>query len=84
MVRFTPLDRSMVINDLRAQVAEILFEKDDGTLRRMHCTLNPLYFPEGYSVEQVDPNLITVWDLDAKDWRRFRHDKVVYIQTVNR
>jgi hypothetical protein len=85
MVRYTPVERSIVLSDLRAQVAEVIFDKENGERRLMHCTLNPHYLPEGTGYpDQTDPDVVTVWDLDQKDWRRFRLDRVLSIQAVNR
>ena len=62
---------------------QVTFIKRDGTQRVMLCTLQPDYLPEQKDLEEQlndDPNLITVWDLEKKDWRRFRFDTVVHFK----
>lgn len=88
MVAYTPVEKSLLLNDLRSHVVEVLFDKVNGERRLMHCTLSAPYLPEGSSVEaaqaQDTPDVMTVWDVDANDWRRFHTDRVLYIQAVNR
>lgn len=52
----------------------ITFTKKDGTERVMRCTLQPKLLPPQPVVENKEPRkkaegVITVYDLDVKDWR---------------
>ena len=74
------------------QVTEVTveFTKADGTIREMRCTLNPEKLPEPNvpvgSVDGIvkeskqrkapDPESIRVFDLEKKEWRSFRFDRM--------
>lgn len=54
---------------------QIDFEKRDGTLREMKCTLNkdiipPVVDPDG------DDKLCIVWDTEKTAWRSFHFEKI--------
>jgi len=90
------MDEKELVNDLKLAVLEILFEKKDGTNRLMRCTLQPSYFSKPYLNEQqraehanfmahgeAEPDKIRVlhvWDVEQKDWRSFRIDRVLSCQ----
>jgi hypothetical protein len=64
---------------LENSICNIEFIKADGSQRKMSCTLNP--FTEEMEVLADDYNnstkeSITVWDLEKKDWRSFRKDRL--------
>lgn len=56
------------------------FHKADGTLRTMHCTLDPGIVPQIIKEDRPNraPNLDTcvVWDTDKGEWRSFRWDRL--------
>jgi len=69
--------REDIINRLKNGVATITFEKVDGTVRVMSCTLQPQYLPEEYRnkppmLTETEGNSIAVWDLSVSQWRSFR------------
>lgn len=71
------LTREDIVNRLRNGVATVTFEKIDGTVRVMSCTLQPQYLPEEYRnkppmLTENDGNSIAVWDLGVSQWRSFR------------
>ena len=64
-------------------VAMVTFEKVDGTLREMRCTLRSDMLPaqllreEGDASKRTTPDtVLAVWDLDQGGWRSFRIDSV--------
>ena len=73
---------------LREGIVEVNFEKSDGTLRKMNCTLVPEYMHVEYSEEKskrkTNPNVASVWDLDKNDWRSFRYDSVKSVNVGGR
>lgn len=82
---------SFLIDSLYAGPTEVLFEKADGTMRQMECSLRKdlitYEFPEGKeapseaeSVDKKTEESVTVWDLEAKGWRKLTRGK---IDTVN-
>ena len=74
---------------LREAVCDVTFNKADGTQRQMRCTLKPEIVNEFISEPEhternhrttpKKPNdgLMTVFDLDVKDWRSFRFERIV-------
>ena len=58
----------------------VVFEKKDGTLREMRCTLKdvPQYErkTESETPRKKNDEVISVYDLDKSDWRSFRIDSV--------
>jgi len=67
---------------LRKGECEVIFTKANGDEREMVCTLEPSYLPEidpdaptGNSNETED--VVTVWDVQAGGWRRFRIDSLI-------
>ena len=86
-----------LVDDLKMGVLDILFEKVDGSTRLMKATLQPFYFNKPYidegekqaradSLSKTGENqvpVIHVWDVQEKDWRSFRLDKVLSIQLTN-
>lgn len=68
-----------IVDDLIKGVRIVIFKKVDGTIRRMRCTLKADYLPNKETPAQRDDYTVTVWDLDEKDWRRFRIDT---LQTI--
>ena len=63
------------------------FEKVDGSMRTMTSTLNPLVVPpapapkvlaegEVARVKKSNPDVCSVWDVNATAWRSFRYDKI--------
>lgn len=67
---------------LRQGECEVVFTKANGDEREMVCTLNSEYLPDfdpdapkGESNETED--VVTVWDVEAAGWRRFRIDSLI-------
>lgn len=77
-------DKYMLKEMLHNGVISIVFEKADGTIREMNCTLNPTEMPPQLLTEQQNaakvrnenPDLLAVWDVDANGWRSFNISKV--------
>lgn len=74
---------------LQNGILSIVFEKVDGTIREMNCTLNKEIMPPQLLTEEQNAakirtendDLIAVWDVDANGWRSFHISKV---RKVNR
>jgi len=69
---------------LEKSKATVVFEKVDGSLREMHCTLMAEYLPpmdETHSnvAKAVNEEVLAVWDLDKNAWRSFRLDSLISI-----
>ena len=88
--------REMLTSMLREGVCEITFTKISGEVRVMPCTLseaiippapvhvtntdNPIDFPK---VKKVNPETMSVWCTDKKEWRSFRLANVIEIRAVS-
>jgi hypothetical protein len=73
-------DRTELRELLHNNVVNILFEKVDGTVREMRCTLMPNYIltehKETLVPRKQNDDVLSVWDLENNGWRSFRIDSV--------
>lgn len=73
---------------LENNVVTVVFEKVDGTLREMKCTLLNEYIPtpkvellsENTTVRKEPDGTLSVWDIDNSGWRSFRLDSIKEIR----
>ena len=77
-------DKYSLKEDLKNGVHTVVFEKKDGTIREMRCTLQQDMLPQFLSevapvAKTENPDTLAVWDVDNNGWRSFRVDSV---QTV--
>ena len=76
--------REWIMGVLRMHDTEVEFVKTDGTLRKMSATLRPgvVVVTESKTgrVKKENPEVCSVWDIEAKGWRSFRFDKVKSIR----
>lgn len=78
-------------NLLKKTIAEITFEKMDGTIRTMNATLMEEHLPvirqddpTEYNKTRRDenPKILAVWDMDKEDWRSFRVESVLKVNVI--
>lgn len=68
---------------LQSRIAEVTFEKQDGSIRVMNCTLmpetlKPFFKPDVDKVNTAPrPNLFKVLDTDINEFRSFNFDQVI-------
>lgn len=71
----------------RAGVIDVQFTKKDGSLREMRCSLQEQYLPslmgDAETTTKDNPDVLAVWDLEAKGWRSFRIDSVLIMEPIN-
>ena len=73
---------------LIAGIVTVVFEKVDGTIREMQCTLNKEQMPPQLLTEEQNaakvrtenPDLLSVWDVENNGWRSFRVSNVKEIR----
>jgi len=62
----------------------VVFEKKDGTLREMRCTLKdvPQYErkTESETTRKKNDEVMSVYDMDKSEWRSFRVDSIKEIK----
>ena len=72
--------RNNVLQLLKTGNAKFHFQKVDGSLRDMFCTLQPSALPEDFNTEltnQSKPGILTVWDIEKNAWRSLKFDTVI-------
>ena len=80
------MDRSDVLDSLKQGITVVEFNKVNGEYRKMQCTLSESFLPEQIDIEEAiqkkkpNPDVIAVYDIEAKGWRSFRWAN---LQTVN-
>ena len=69
-----------LITLLKERPATIIFEKSDGTERKLLCSLQENVIPkidiEKSKKKVVNPEVLPVFDLENNGWRSFRWDSV--------
>lgn len=75
------MDRYTLKETLTNGIATVTFEKADGSLREMRCTLQASYLPaqllqEGATPRKENLDALAVWDIDVGGWRSFRMDSI--------
>ena len=72
--------RTNVRETLEKGVAVVTFEKSDGQVRILKCTLDPNVVPaykeNGKTKKIPSEDVQAVWDLEKNAWRSFRFDRV--------
>jgi hypothetical protein len=82
------MERDQLQQLLKTSTVRITFEKVNGEKRVMNCTLQTQFLPDQIDIEEVisekriNLETLAVWDLDKKDWRSFRLDKILDIETL--
>lgn len=77
------MNRYELKETLSKGIVTVTFEKLDGTLREMRCTLQadilpqPQLLQEGAKSPRAENlNVLSVWDIEAHGWRSFRMDSI--------
>mgnify|MGYP003955706331 CR=1 FL=1 len=69
------MDQEELAELLRQGVVRVNFEKSDGSIREMNCTLHESKLPPpkpGATARPPKPDLMVCWDVDADGWRSFK------------
>ena len=83
------LSKTELKENLTKSVAKVVFNKSDGTVRMMNCTLMADYLPMVIREEQVahvprkqNDEVLAVWDLDNQGWRSFNVNSVIEVEYI--
>lgn len=83
------LSKSELKENLSKSVAEVIFNKSDGTVRIMNCTLMSNFLPQKKLDETTHPiprrendEVLAVWDLDNEGWRSFNINSIIEIEYI--
>lgn len=70
---------------LLTDTVSVSFVKVDGSQRIMKATRKSEFLPKQDITESKripNPDVCTVWDVEAKGWRSFRYDSVTEIKVI--
>jgi len=76
------INKDQIMESLHNTICRVVFTKANGDERVMHCTLQESMLPEQIDLEETiqkkkpNPDVLAVWDVEAKGWRSFRWDSV--------
>ena len=84
----TEQEREQVIQQLKDGEVVVTFTKVNGDKRVMTCTLNENVVPPAKKeepitqkkVREVNPEVCSVWDVNANGWRAFRWENVIEVE----
>ena len=82
------MNKMQMKEHLKNGIITVVFEKADGTIREMQCTLNKEYMPAQLLTEEQNAakvrtennDLLSVWDTKNNGWRSFHVSKVKEIR----
>ncbi len=82
--------RDELVTMLQESAVSVTFNKLSGDQRVMTCTLDSKFLPEAKrdeplsqtKVRNLENKNIVVWDINAKDWRSFRYDRVTKVELI--
>ena len=83
-------DKYSLKEQLQNGIITVVFEKADGSIRSLQCTLNSEFMPAQLLTEQQDAarirnenaDLLAVWDVENNGWRSFNVSKVKHVLGV--
>ena len=80
----TPEGKKWLTGLLRDEEVTVFFEKKDGSMREMHCTLIENKIPNEKkplgSGKSKNDEVLPVFDVEKQEWRSFRFDSVRKIE----
>ena len=79
------MKRKIMVEGLKRNLVKVVFTKGNGEERIMNCTLHDSVLPEPNITEtkkKVNPDTISVWDVDNGGWRSFRLDSIKEFRIV--
>lgn len=79
------MTRNEMLDALRQGICLVEFEKKDGTIREMRCTLNQFLIPKAQMPEKgvaYAESTIRVYEPVNEGWRSFRVDSVKKFERI--
>lgn len=74
------MSRDQLKTRLKDVIATVVFQKKDGTLRQMKCTLKESHLPtfeeDSKKTRKDNLDVLPVWDIENGEWRSFRIDSI--------
>ena len=79
-------DKNEILNMLHNNTCIVKFEKKDGTIREMACSLSPQlveeYVKKTDRVKVPNDNIVAAFDVEKKEWRSFRIDSIIQFEPI--
>ena len=82
------IDKTYLKELLIERPVTVEFQKKDGSMRKMYCTLNSSHIPAEHVPKGVrkpqteEANTLSVFDIEVGGWRSFRYDSVESVTFV--
>lgn len=82
------IDKTYLKELLIERPVTVEFQKKDGSMRKMYCTLNSTYIPAEHVPKGVakprseEATTLSVFDIESGGWRSFRYDSVESVTFV--
>jgi hypothetical protein len=84
-------NRNDILKDLRNNVIEVTFIKENNQPRILRCTLKPEFLPERYKDEkhleeqfhETNMEIIRAWDIQNGGWRSFHIESVLHLHAID-
>ena len=77
------MDRNELILTLKKDNVRVTFEKINGNVRKMLCTLQEDTIPKTTGKVKLNKEVLVVWDLGKKNWRSFRIDSIKKVKLIS-
>ena len=74
--------RQTAIDLLSKNICMVTFNKVNGEVRALACTLRPDLVPPTKGGAAPDPNVLPVWSLENRAWRSFRLNNVLRVDIL--
>jgi len=75
--RFDADWRQKIHQYLTAGECQFRFQKQDGTVREMRCTLQESVIPETSGAPKNNPDNLAVFDVEVNGWRTIKFEKIM-------
>ena len=78
--------REILVEGLKRNLMKIVFTKVNGEERIMMCTLHEKILPEqpiSGIKKKINPEVLSVWDVDNSGWRSFRMDSIKEVKVID-
>ena len=76
------MNKNELVHNLQGGPVEVTFEKVNGDIRKMLCTLQEGVIPKTTGKKKENKDVLVIWDLGKNAWRSFRLDSIKSVKTV--
>ena len=76
------MNRNELVHNLQGGPVEVTFEKVNGDIRKMLCTLQEGVIPKTTGKKKENKDVLVIWVLGKNAWRSFRLDSIKSVKIV--